>query len=86
MASVVAGAGVEMADIRQTVVRRRLAVAVELQQSRSSTADGQSLGILRASKLFDLTVELDMAPPQRSDDAGAPPTHYVLILLSQAKI
>jgi phosphoserine phosphatase len=86
VASVVAGAGAEMVDIRQTVVRRRLTLVVELQPSRSSTADGLFLGILRASKLFDLTVDFDTAPPQRCDDAGAPPTHYVLTLLSQAEI
>jgi phosphoserine phosphatase len=92
LAAVVAEAGAELVDMRQTVVRGRLRLALELIPNRST--DGLFMGIIRTSRRLGLAVDFD-APAPAAGDAGVGsgasavhgrPTSYVLTLSSEEDI
>lgn len=90
LALIVAEVGAEMVDMRQTVVRGRLRLALEIVVDGAT--DGIFLGIIRACKRFDLTVEFDSPELAESDSLNVAlptpvrPTSYVLTLLSEDDI
>jgi phosphoserine phosphatase len=84
--AVVAAADAQLVDVRQTVVRGRLTLVVELQPSVAGAVDSLFLGILRASKRCGLTVDFDTAPQTTASCREHPPTHYVLTVLSESEI
>jgi phosphoserine phosphatase len=98
LANVVSKAGAGVLDLRQTVVRRRLTMVLELELGHTGTSDGLLLGIVSEAKRSGLAVDFDTAPapqtiPLRPDhldrgaeegrtDVGAVSINYVLTLLS----
>lgn len=94
VAAVVAKAGSSLVDIRQTVVRGRLTLVVELERGPEAT-DGLFLGLIAVAKSFGLSIDFDTAVAAGNqerlssscDDAiendDGPPTYYVLTLLSE---
>jgi phosphoserine phosphatase len=98
LANVVSKAGASVVDLRQTVVRLRLTMVMELELGHTSTSDGLLLGILSEAKSSGLAVDFDTAPvPQsiplqpdpleRGAEEGRPEAclvsvNYVLTLLS----
>jgi phosphoserine phosphatase len=98
ISEIVSQAGAEVIDLRQTVVRRRLTLVLELELGRPGSSDGLFLGIVSEAKRFGLAVDFDTAPISRlmfagTDDAGelgeelyhdteSVPLNYVLTLLS----
>jgi phosphoserine phosphatase len=91
LAAVVAESQAQLIDMRQVVVRGRLRLALEL--LIDGNTDGIFLGIVRACKRFNLTVEFDSPDPaanglhaDESTVAAARPTSYVLTLLSEGDI
>lgn len=90
LALIVAEADAEIVDMRQTVVRGRLRLALEISVDGSS--DGLFLGVIRACKRLDLTVEFDSPELRETESLVDPvptpvrPTGYVLTLLSEEDI
>jgi phosphoserine phosphatase len=84
VAEIVSQAGADVVDLRQTVVRRRLTLVLELELGRPGSSDGLFLGIVSEAKRFGLAVDFDTAPGPRLKFAGTDATTELGVELDQS--
>lgn len=87
LTAAVASSGADLVDLRQTVVRGRLRLVLEVLLAQR--CDSFFIGVLRAAKPFNLAVDFDAplgASAAAENPARPPATLYVLTLLAEEDV